>query len=317
MMSIMVAMYPFVGDRERDAALARITARHLRRDDTRWSEAGSDGDNTARDVLDYLRRHHIRLPRVVAAEDATDELVLAAWVWWDERRRERELLRRARHYGHSLGEIGAFLGLATRQATYEYLDRLEALLAAHDADQDRQQRVALERVAAQQAIDRHPRDPEVITGPSGTSVLPARADLYRRTRGRRPSTVGADPGELRARRRDRRALPTRERWITAHHQRIDQVVTELLAQCRRLGFEIRDQDSDEFELDDTLAVLARHQGRSLYTEATFGALGLALGELRPHPEVTALARNHGIHQAIAAADRLRADYASLTVSTTA
>ena len=68
--------------------------------------------------------------------------MLAAWIHWDERRRERELLRRARGYGHSLGELGAFLGLASRQATYEYLDRLEALLEAHALDQPRQARVA-------------------------------------------------------------------------------------------------------------------------------------------------------------------------------
>jgi hypothetical protein len=312
MMLIMVAVYPFVGDRERDAALRRIAFRHLRRDDTRWSEAGSEGDNAARDVLAYLRRHHARMPRAVAGEDALDELVLAAWVWWDERRREHELLRRALRYGHSLGEVGALLGLATRQATYEYVDRLEALLAAHEADQDRQRRVARERVAAQQTIDGHQRDPDLVAGPYATSVLPAREDLYRRTRGRRASAVGADPGELRARRRDRRALPTRDRWISAHQGRIADVVADLLAQCRRLGCEVGDSDSEEFELEDSLAVLARHHDRGRYTEATFGALGLVLGELRPHPEVTALARNHGIHQAIAAADRLRADYAALT-----
>jgi hypothetical protein len=311
----MVAIYPFVGDRERDAALARIADRHLRRDDTRWSEAGSDGDNAARDVLDYLRRHHARMPKVVAGEDALDELVLAAWVWWDERRRERELLRRARSYEHSLAEIGAFLGLATRQATYEYLDRLDALLEAHDGDQPRQQRVALERVTAQHAIDQHQRDPEAITGPSGTSVLPAHQALYRRTRGRRASEVGADPRELRSRRRDRRALPTRERWIAEHYPRIDRVVTDLLIQCQRLGLEVGEGESEEFELNDTLAVLDRHRDRARYAEASFGALGLALGELRARPEVTSLARNHGIHQAIIAADRLRADYAALKVPT--
>jgi hypothetical protein len=316
MMLIMVAIYPFVGDRERDAALRRIAERHLRRDDPRWSEAGAEGDNAARDVLSYLRRHHTRMPRVVAGEDALDELVLAAWVWWDERRRERELLRRARYYGHSLAEVGAFLGLTTRQATYEYLDRLEALLVAHQVDQNRQQRVALERVAAQEAVDHHQRDPDAIAGPIGTAVLPARHDLYRRTRGRRASAVGAGPVELRARRRDQRALPARERWIAEADLRIDRAVAELLAQCQRLGFDLREHDSEEFELEDALATLARHRARNRYAEATFGALGLALGELRLHPEVTGLARNHGIHRAITAADRLRADYAALSASTT-
>lgn len=312
MMLIMVAIYPYVGDRERDAALSRIADRHRRQDDHGWSEAGSEGDDGARDVLGYLRRHHARMPRAVAEQDALDELVLAAWVWWDERRRERDLLRRARQYGHSLGELGAFLGLTTRQATYEYLDRLEALLGAREADQDRQQRVALDRVAAQQAADHVERDPEAIAGPLGTSSLPAGQDLYRRTRGRRASAVGADPAEARQRRRDQRALPTRERWIAEQHHRIDRVVTALLDQCRRLGVEVRDQDSEDFELEDALAVLERHRRRGGYADPTFGAVGLALGELRLHPAVTELARNHGIHRAIAAADRLRADYAALS-----
>ena len=56
-------------------------------------------------MLPYLRRHHVRVPREVAAEDGLDALVLAAWIWWDERRRERELLRRARSYGRSLREL--------------------------------------------------------------------------------------------------------------------------------------------------------------------------------------------------------------------
>ena len=152
-MLIMVTVYPYVGDRERDAALHRIAARHARCEDYRWSEAGWEGDDAARDVLAYLRRHHARLPREVSSADALDGLVLAAWIHWDERRRERELLRRARGYGHSLGELGAFLGLKSRQATYEYLDRLDALVEAHAADQARQDRVARDRVAAQRAVD--------------------------------------------------------------------------------------------------------------------------------------------------------------------
>lgn len=315
-MLIMVAVYPYVGDRERDAALARIADRHRRHDEERWSEAGSEGDDAARDVLAYLRRHHVRQRRDVAADDVLDELVLAAWVWWDERRRERELLRRARSYGRSLAEVGAFLGLASRQATYEYLDRLEALLAAHGTDQQRQARVAAERVAAQQDLDGHERDPEAIAGPLGTSVLPARADLYRRTRGRRASAAGAGPADVRQRRRDRRARPTREVWIAGAHHRIAGVVAGLLEQCERVGIDVREQESDDFELSDALAILAGHREAGHYRDATFGALGLALGELRLAPEVVALARNHGIHQAIAAADRLRADYAGLTTSPT-
>lgn len=307
----MVAVYPYVGSRERDAALRRIAARHERCEDSRWSEAGHEGDDPARDVLDYLHRHHTRLPRAVSGEDARDALVLSAWIHWDERRRERELLRRARSYGHSLGELGAFLGLNTRQATYDYLDRLEALVEAHTTDQARQARAASERVERQRAADHVVRDPELVAGPLGTSTLPAHDDLYRRTRGRRASAAGADPETVRQRRRNRRVLPARERWIAQHHGELDRVVSDLLAQLARLGIEARDQESEDFELEDTLSLLARHRTSGDYSPATFGALGLALGELRFHPAVEELARNHGAHQAMAAADRVRARFGAL------
>ncbi|MCD2191618.1 hypothetical protein [Actinomycetospora soli] len=308
----MVAVYPYVGSRERDAALRRIAARHLRCEDSRWSEAGCEGDDPARDVLDYLRRHHTRLPRAVSSEDTRDALVLSAWIYWEERRRERDLLRRARGYGHSLGELGAFLGLNTRQGTYDYLDRLEALVEAHSTDQARQQRVADERVERQRAADGAVRDAELLAGPLATSTLAPADDLYRRTRGRRASTAGAGPDTVRSRRRDRTTLPARERWIAEHRGELDVLVSELLGQLQRLGIEAREQESEDFELEDTLAVLDRHRETGDYSPATFGALGLVLGELRFHPAVEPLAHNHGVHQAIVAADRLRARFSALS-----
>jgi len=118
-----VATYPPVTNRECEDALARITVRHG--DDSRWSEAGTE----PRDVLAYLRRRHLQLPRKVAQRDVWDELVLSAWVYWDERRRELELLRRAGRYGLSLTELGRYLGIGTRQGMRDYLDRLEALIS--------------------------------------------------------------------------------------------------------------------------------------------------------------------------------------------
>jgi hypothetical protein len=198
---VVVSVYPYVGDRERDAAVRRIAQRH-RHEDPSWSQAGSEGDDPARDVLAYLHKQHARLPRAVSTADAVDALVLAGWIWWDERRRERELLRRARSYGHSLRELGAFLGLETRQATYEYLDRLDALIAAHTADQDRQAYVAAVYVAGRRAAGAADQDPGVVAGPQATAALDEQDDLYRRNRGRRPRHAGADVGERRERRRD-------------------------------------------------------------------------------------------------------------------
>ena len=204
--------------------------------------------------------------------------MLGAGIDWDERRRERELLRRARSYGHSLGELGAFLGLNTRQATYDYLDRLQALVEAHATDQARQVRAASERVERQRAADQLTRDPELVAGPMGTSTLPAHDDLYRRNRGRRASAAGADPETVRERRRNRRVLPARGRWIAEHHSELDRVLSDLLTQLSRLGIEVRDQESEDFELEDILSLLARHRASGDYSPATFGALGLALGE---------------------------------------
>ena len=81
-------------------------------------------------MLAYLRARHAQLPRAPSAI-ARDELILSAWVFWDELRRERELLKRVLREGKSLAEIGAFLGLRTRQGVRHYLDRLDALLAEH------------------------------------------------------------------------------------------------------------------------------------------------------------------------------------------
>ncbi len=110
-----MAIYPPVTRRECEDALARITVRHG--DDSRWSEAGTE----PRDVLAYLRRRHLQLPRKVAQRDVWDELVLSAWVYWDERRPELELLRRAGRYGLSLTELGRYLGIGTRQGMRDYL----------------------------------------------------------------------------------------------------------------------------------------------------------------------------------------------------
>jgi hypothetical protein len=63
-----MATYPLVADAGRDAAIARIARRQLRREDSRWSEAGSASDTAARDVLAHLRRLH-----GLVADDVWDE----------------------------------------------------------------------------------------------------------------------------------------------------------------------------------------------------------------------------------------------------
>ncbi|MGH3715429.1 MAG: hypothetical protein ACRDT4_18485, partial [Micromonosporaceae bacterium] len=137
----------------------------------------------------------------------------------------------------------------------------------------------------------------------------------------------------RASRRAARERQPRRRWISEHETVITATLQRLLRECARLGLrpepspepseDPRDQEDPritdgvgggvdgEVALGDYLTWLADDLTGDAVTEGTFGALGLALGELRGHPVVAARPANHGIHQVIRAADRLRADYASL------
>lgn len=140
---------------ERDAAVARIDRRHARIDDPRRSELGTD----ARDVIDFvLNRGTAGVPRWVAAADHADALVLATWCWWQERRIERRLLRQGRGLGLSLAELGAPLGIRTRQGVQDRIDRLTALLE-HDRPDEQliraARRAAQTRDARQGWIDAH------------------------------------------------------------------------------------------------------------------------------------------------------------------
>jgi hypothetical protein len=289
-----MATYPPVTDLECDAAVARIANRHARHDDPRWSEAGTE----ARDVLAYLRRHHSHVPRTVAAQDVWDELVLSAWVHWDELRRERELLHRARRYGLSLAELGRFLGIGTRQGARDYLDRLDALLAESHG-----QRSALTEQSYEQDEGRRHGDPRREPPPGiATSFV-----------GRSRASRGAAAQRSRDRRRATRTRPTREAWIAHHRPRIATIAAELLAQAARLGHTPSESEADQpAGLTDYLAWLAEDLATNEIGTGVFATLGLILGELRTAPTVTERAGNHGIHQVIATVDQLRADYAALT-----
>ncbi|WP_051342530.1 hypothetical protein [Pseudonocardia spinosispora] len=126
-----MATPPHSSQAEVDAAVARILRRHERIDDPRRSGLGTE----PRDVLDHLTKHSTGLPRWVAAADTQDALVLLTWLWWEDRRRERALLRRGLHLGLTLGELGGPLGVGTRQGLRDRLDRLDALLAFDRPDE--------------------------------------------------------------------------------------------------------------------------------------------------------------------------------------
>jgi hypothetical protein len=117
---------------ERDAAIARIDRRHARIDDPRRSELGTEPREVIRFVLD---RGPAGVPRWIAAADHLDAVVLSTWCWWEDRRTERRLLRQAVMLGTSLSELGAPLGIRTRQGLRDRLDRLEALLTYDRPDE--------------------------------------------------------------------------------------------------------------------------------------------------------------------------------------
>ena len=128
---------------------------------------------------------------------------------------------------------------------------------------------------------------------------------YLRFKGRPRAGRRADGRFIHSRRAVANARPAREVWIERHQQRIHTAVTELLEQAARLGFTaMASEDDEEPGLGDYLAWITEDTVRGV-AHGTFGSIGLVLGELRSRPAVTALARQHGIHRAVAAADRLR------------
>jgi hypothetical protein len=276
-----VATYPPVGDVERDAALSRIERRHLRAEDPRWSEAGTE----ARDVLDYLRARRGQLPSLVTDEDAYDELVLSAWVFWDERRHERELLHHALRRGLSLSQVGRYLGITSRQGMRDYLDRLDALLDDYTS------------------IRKTLRSPA--RGDGATDPLEIWAHTTRAHR-------GADVHAARAKRTRARVKPDRENWIATHETRITAAIRDLLAQASRLGLTPRASETGQDpDIGDYLHWLTEDLDALDFDGGTFGALGLVIGELRSHPYVADRSRNHGIHQVMATINQLRADFGEL------
>ncbi|MDL5160459.1 hypothetical protein [Actinomycetospora termitidis] len=307
-----MATFPAVGDVERDDALARLDRRHREYEDSRWSEAGDE----PREVLDYLVEHRARLarlPRELAQGDVWDELVLTAWVHWDDRRREATVLHQAIRRGLSLREVGRFVGVHTAQGMRDYLDSLDARLREYR---------------------RHTRDPDPTRirspAPGGRELLiddtAARADHepdqgddapsrrsrnpYLRYQGRSRAVRGADGQYTRDRRAAERARPARERWLADQHDQVVVVLVNLLEQAERLGLAAASEPDASPVLGDYLSWIRDDLSDGI-DDATLHTLGLALRALRSEPTVIELAPQHGVHRAIGAADGLRADHASL------
>ena len=105
-----------------------------------------------------LNRGPAGVPRWIQAADHHDAVVLATWCWWEERRRERRLLRQGVALGLSATELGAPLGIRSRQGVRDRLDRLDALLTNDRPDEQlgrEARRGARRRDADQSWLDQH------------------------------------------------------------------------------------------------------------------------------------------------------------------
>lgn len=302
---------PRISARELERALTRIDSRHAAHD-SHYDEMGLD----PRELLEHLRRHSAGLPHHVQADDVADALVVDAALWWQERERHRALLRRARSLGMSLSEIGARLGLSSKSAVRDHLDRLDALVEL-TAPAD------FARTPAPGCNSRSRVRPDGIESWNG--VVPAVHDVAR------------------ARRRLAAAATSDQAWLDVHGPTVLAVITRLVNQIERaLPHAAHGKDSHVFsevgDVDDHHAPRYGAAARAatypvgdpdhdlgewvdeLRTEldtatdgggpgpAVMATLALTLGELDVHPAAHGLDAAHGLHRARRAGHRLRAAY---------
>lgn len=303
---------PRITERELERALHRITARHAIHD-PRHAELGTD----PRAMLEHLRAHSAGLPHQAQADDVADALVLDAALWWSERERHRSLLRRARALGMSLSEIGARLGLHSKSAVRDHLDRLDAQIE--------------------------------LTAPAGFArTPPAGRGPRRRVRPDGIETWDGHRPTTHSHARDRRALAAAaagdQAWLDVHGPTVLAVITRLITQIERAlpaaahakDPQVSDEHTDDAGTGDTDPRTMRY-GAAAATAAypvddpdhdlgewidelrdeldaatphpaTMSTLALALGELDVHPDARSLEPGHGLHRARRAAHRLRAAY---------
>ena len=269
---------------EVEAAISRINWRHRHVDDPRRSDMGTE----PRDVLDYLIKRSVGLPRWVAAADTQDALVLLTWLWWEDRRRERALLRRGLHLGLTATELGAPLGVASRQGLRDRLDRLDALLAFDRPDEK------LTRAIRREAAQHDPRQRWVNAHRQRIrSVLAELLNQTVRVFGADVRLdqvpVGVDGGGL----VDTDVLGDRNR----------------APEKPRLDDEPATEPDAEAESDDWLAELRTDLDEDALTPATLAMLGLTLTPLRIAAQAAGLDPAHGLARALRAADALRSDFA--------
>lgn len=224
--------------------IQHIRRRHAAANDPTWGMITTD----PRDVLDYLAdyAHDPDNPEGVRSADAVDRITLTVWLWWDDRRRHRDAIRDALRLLHA-SQVGAALGMTTRQGARDRHDRLKALL-------------------------RYDRPNEKLTRAA-----------------RREAALDSQHGDART------------AWVSTRHVLLDHTTTRLLEAAARYRITERDW------LDE----LAADQDSQAWTPGSIGVLGLAIGEIRTDPTILALPGHHPVFRDLAAADRIRADFARI------
>lgn len=223
-------------------------------------------------MLEYLTRHSGRVPQITVAEDTLDALVLHTWLWWQDRRRERALLRRGKYAGLYLREMGHPLGITSHQGVQDRLDRLDALIA-HDRPDGHLSRAARAEAARSEertrwASAQEPRLREVV-------------EHLVRELGRVPepaSILTAAPDEAARNEADSAGMGDPE----------DPERASLAA-----------------ETAEWFAELCADLGHEHLSPATVSLLGLALGPPRILLHSLELDSGHDLWRAVRAADRLR------------
>ena len=256
-----------IGSAELDAAVDRIHRRHRDVDDPHRRELSDDPAQ----IISYLLQHASTMPPQVVEADLRDALVLWVWCWWQERKRERQLLEAAHAAGLSLAELGAELGIGTRGGLRHRLDRLHALLQSGRPDQARGAGLRGNTSPEQAWLDAHRAEVHHVL-----AALLAQVDRIPTLRRSNPTAHPTDDRD--------QAMPPAE--------------PALLEQPP-------DDDSWLDDLDDLRDAYLSDR----VTSATMALAGLIIQELRVRPEVRALDPRHRLHTALRAVPRLRADIA--------
>ncbi|ANY10526.1 hypothetical protein [Pseudonocardia sp. HH130630-07] len=264
-----MATPPRITDAERDAAIARIVARHAQIDDPRRGQLSDD----AREVVSWvLGRGPVGVPRWVQAADHHDALILHTWCWWDDRRRERRLLRQGRSLGLTAAELGAPLGIGTRQGAQDRMDRLDALLA-HDRPDEQ-----LTRAARRAGRDRD--QGQVWIAEHQEQIRAVLGDLLVQTR----RVLAHELAEHQA--------PDDDRYEDDDADQVDGGAGEQW------------EDSEVADIADWSAELAADLDTGELSAASVAVAGLLTAEVRTHPRVLALDRESHADPVLAAMRRV-------------